>query len=92
MSGKTEQKRIIKFPESERQMWLAKARKFFQGKTIVNVDVLTNEELEDMEWNKSPIVFEFDDGSWAYASSNNSDEMPGSLITSDKSINLIPTI
>ena len=72
--------------------WGNRAKKFLVGKKIVYVRYMKDDELEGMGWNKSNLVIFFDDDSHMFASADDEGNESGVLFTSDKNLEVIPSI
>ena len=76
-----------------REYWGNLASNFLVGKTIRRVRYLTDREREDIAWDKSGLVIEFEDGHGLLAMRDDEGNDAGALWTSSQSeINVIPTI
>ena len=53
--------------------------KQLENKKVVKVRYLTDQELKDFGWSKSPLVIMFDDGSYIFAQSDNEGNNAGCL-------------
>ena len=47
---------------AERQRWTEHARQHLQGRTIVQVEYMEDEEARDLDWSELPLVLTLDDG------------------------------
>ena len=72
--------------------WGTLAKKLLVGKKIVNCDYLSEQEMEMLGWDKSPLVIFFDDGTHIYASADDEGNDGGALFTSNDTLLTIPTI
>ena len=59
--------------------WLRFAREHLEGKRIVNVRYMTNEEVKDMGWYRKNIVLVLDDGTMLFPSSDDEGNDVGSI-------------
>lgn len=64
--------------------WNAQARKLLLGKTIINVNYMTQENADDMGWYSRPIMFELSDGTICYISTDDEGNDGGALFAADK--------
>lgn len=74
------------------EYWGKLAKKLLIGKKVVNCDYLSEQEMEMLGWDKSPLVIFFDDGTHIYASRDDEGNDGGALFTSDDTLSTIPTI
>ena len=89
-----EQIDVIEHSNAElREHWGNLASNFLVGKTIRRVRYLDDREREDIGWDRSGLVIEFNDGHWILAMRDDEGNDAGSIWTSIQSeINVIPTI
>jgi hypothetical protein len=89
-----EQISVIEHSNAElREHWGNLASNFLVGKIIRRVRYLDDREREDIGWDKSGLVIEFNDGHWIIAMRDDEGNEAGSIWTSSQSkINVIPTI
>ena len=76
-----------------REHWGNLASNFLVGKTIRRVRYLTDREREDIAWDRSGLVIEFEDGHWILAMRDDEGNDAGAIWTSSQSeLNIIPVI
>jgi hypothetical protein len=76
-----------------REYWGNLASNFLVGKKIRRVRYLDDREREDIVWDKSGLVIEFEDGHWLLAMRDDEGNDAGALWTSSQSeLNIIPAI
>ena len=76
-----------------REYWGNLASNFLVGKTIRRVRYLTDREREDIAWDRSGLVIEFEDGHWILAMRDDEGNDAGAIWTSSQSeLNIIPVI
>ena len=69
------------------------ASNFLVGKTIRRVRYLDDREREDIAWDSSGLVIEFEDGHWIIAMRDDEGNDAGAIWTSSQSeLNVIPVI
>ena len=59
-----------------------KRAKALEGRKIVKVEYLTQEEADDLGWSSRPICIGLDDGSWIYPSMDDEGNDGGALAIS----------
>jgi hypothetical protein len=64
--------------------WNKKAKEVLLGKTIVSVNYMTQEDADDMGWNKRPVVFKLSGGTICYLSCDDEGNDGGAMFLSDK--------
>ena len=76
-----------------RESWGNLASNFLVGKTIRRVRYLDDREREDIAWDRSGLVIEFEDGHWIIAMRDDEGNDAGAIWTSSQSeLNIIPVI
>jgi hypothetical protein len=76
-----------------REYWGNLASNFLVGKTIRRVRYLGDREREDIAWDSSGLVIEFEDGHWIIAMRDDEGNDAGAIWTSSQSeLNIIPVI
>ena len=70
--------------------WEKKISSNLLGKTIANIEYLTEKEGRDNGWNQLPLVIIFTDGSWLLPMADDEGNNGGALFTSAKEMNVIP--
>ena len=76
-----------------REYWGNLASNFLVGKTIRRVRYLDDREREDIAWDSSGLVIEFEDGHWIIAMRDDEGNDAGAIWTSSQSeLNIIPVI
>jgi len=76
----------------QRIRWEAEARKLLVGRTIAAVRYMTEEESEDSDFDSSPIVIIFDDGSYIFPMRDDEGNDAGALATSNEDTPTLPVI
>lgn len=72
--------------------WNKAARELLQGRTIVKVGYMSEEEAEAMGWSARPIVIELDNGLLLYPSMDDEGNDGGALFTSDEKTPGLPVL
>lgn len=72
--------------------WAEQAANVLLGKTIVKVRYITANEMRDLYWDRSGVVFELNDGTIVYPSQDDEGNGPGALFTSNENTPVIPVI
>ena len=72
--------------------WLKDIKKLLVGKKIVDIDYLTEKELDEIGWSRSAAVFTLNDGQIIYASQDDEGNGPGAIFTSYEKLPIIPVI
>jgi len=80
---------MIKNP---RKYWTDKVDDFLVGRTIVKIEYMPKEEVEDMLWHKTPVVIHLDDGGMLIPSMDDEGNDGGAVITNYKKLGTIPVI
>ena len=76
-----------------REYWGNLASNFLVGKKIRRVRYLDDREREDIAWDSSGLVIEFEDGHWIIAMRDDEGNDAGAIWTSSQSeLNVIPVI
>jgi hypothetical protein len=75
-----------------RKQWESMIAKFLVGKTIKSARYLNDAEMESWGFDRSPVIIEFEDGSWFCPMRDDEGNDGGSLATSDKNLPVIPVI
>lgn len=70
--------------------WTIEAEKLLKGKTIESVRYLTKAEREYMDWDSSPPVIFFSDGSWIMPGRDDEANDGGALFTSHEDLPVLP--
>ena len=76
--------------KSLEKSWLTKIEKVFVGRKIINVELLSKKETEDMDWYSRPCAFQLDNGVWFYPSADDEGNNGGSLFTTAKDLPIVP--
>ena len=84
MSGLDKQK-IIK-------RWNKIANDMLKGQKVKACRYMTEEEMADMDWAKSAIIIEFENGLAIYPSMDDEGNGAGALFTTDKDNDTLPVI
>tara|TARA_R100001510_G_C7481708_1_gene93431 strand:+ start:235 stop:477 length:243 start_codon:yes stop_codon:yes gene_type:complete len=80
---------MIKNP---RKYWTDKVDKYLVGRTIVKVEYLPKEEVEEWMWHKTPIAIHLDNGGILIPSMDDEGNDGGAIITNYKELGVIPVI
>ena len=75
-----------------RKQWESMIAKFLVGKKIKSARYLNDAEMETCGVHRSPVIIEFEDGSWFFPMRDDEGNDGGSLATSDKNLPVIPVI
>jgi hypothetical protein len=75
-----------------KKTWGQEAKKALVGRKIVAVRYMTEEELTDHGWERSPLVMFLDDGTAIYPSSDDEGNGAGALFTTSKQFEIAPVI
>lgn len=68
----------------DEKYWVDYAKKNLEGKKIVSVRYLTDEETKNMGWDEKALVIQFDDGSIIFPSADDEGNGAGALFGQDK--------
>ena len=84
----------MKSKEELEKYWNGKAQFVLKGKTIVDVAYMTEEEAEDWDWYKRPIVMVLNDGTELIVSMDDEGNNGGSLFyaTDETPNGVLPTL
>ena len=74
-----------------KKKWEDQIKKTFLNKKIVAVEYLSKKEANEMDWFNVPCSFKLDNGVWFYPSQDDEGNNGGSLFTTDKKLNVVPT-
>ena len=88
----TQKKAASKPEQSTRDVWATEARKILVGRTIAAVRYMTEEEAADSDFDSSPIVIIFDDGSYIFPMRDDEGNDAGALATSNEDTPTLPVI
>lgn len=72
--------------------WLETSKKLLEGRKIVLVRYMNNEEAESLGWTDRPIVLQLDDGNIIFPSSDDEGNSGGSIFTTDENTPVIPVM
>lgn len=72
--------------------WLKEIRPILVGRTIKSVRYLSDEETDEIGWNRSSIVLELDSGVSLFPSSDDEGNDAGALFTTHEDMQTIPVI
>mgnify|MGYP003312606851 FL=1 len=75
-----------------RKYWTNKVDNFLVGRTIVKIEYMPNEEVEDMMWYKTPVVIHLDDGGMLIPSMDDEGNDGGAILTNYEELGTIPVI
>ncbi len=72
------------------EKWTKKSKEVLEGKTIVEVRYMNDQEMEDIGWSSRPIVFFLNDGTYCTLSQDEEGNDGGVLFYNENGI--LPTI
>ena len=75
-----------------RKYWTKEVAKILEGRTIVKIEYMPEEEVEDMLWYKTPVVIHLDDGGMLIPSMDDEGNDGGAILTNYKNLGTIPVI
>ena len=79
-------------PETLRKHWTDKVRKALVGKTITNVQYVSDKEAEDSMWYNKPVAIQIDNKYWLVPMSDDEGNDGGAIATTIKGLEVIPVI
>ena len=85
-------KQIDTNEQSIQEYWTEKINKELLGRKITKIEYLTQKELDDNMWDKSPIAIELDNRIWLVQMADDEGNDGGSISTNIKNLSVIPTI
>jgi len=85
-------KQIDTNEQSIQEYWTEKINKELLGRKITKIEYLTQKELDDNMWDKSPIAIELDNRIWLVPMADDEGNDGGSISTNIKNLSVIPTI
>jgi len=85
-------KQIDTNEQSIQEYWTEKINKELLGRKITKIEYLTQKELDDNMWDKSPIAIELDNRIWLVPMADDEGNNGGSISTNIKNLSVIPTI
>tara|TARA_R100000353_G_scaffold175083_1_gene144504 strand:- start:1460 stop:1720 length:261 start_codon:yes stop_codon:yes gene_type:complete len=85
-------KQIDTNEQSIQEYWTEKINKELLGRKITKIEYLTQDELDDNMWDKSPIAIELDNRIWLVPMADDEGNDGGSISTNIKNLSVIPTI
>lgn len=85
-------KQIDTNEQSIQEYWTEKINKELLGRKITKIEYLTQKELDDNMWDKSPIAIELDNKIWLVPMADDEGNNGGSISTNIKNLPVIPTI
>lgn len=85
-------KQIDTNEQSIQEYWTEKINKELLGRKITKIEYLTQKELDDNMWDKSPIAIELDNRIWLVPMADDEGNNGGSISTNIKNLPIIPTI
>jgi hypothetical protein len=85
-------KQIDTNEQSIQEYWTEKINKELLGRKITKIEYLTQKELDDNMWDKSPIAIELDNRIWLVPMADDEGNDGGSISTNIKNLPIIPTI
>ncbi len=75
-----------------RKYWTKEVAKRLEGRTIVKIEYMPEEEVKEWMWCKTPVVIHLDDGGILIPSMDDECNDGGSIITNYKTLGTIPVI
>jgi hypothetical protein len=72
--------------------WTGQAAAALEGRTIVRVRYLREEELQSLYWRSTTVVLELDDGTLIFPSRDDEGNDAGALFTNLDDLLVVPTI
>jgi len=75
-----------------RKYWTNKVDDFLVGRTIVKIEYMPKEEVEDMMWYKTPVVIHLDDGGMLIPSMDDEGNDGGAILTNYEKLGTIPVL
>tara|TARA_Y100000004_G_scaffold53443_1_gene59436 strand:+ start:803 stop:1063 length:261 start_codon:yes stop_codon:yes gene_type:complete len=85
-------KQIDTNEQSIQEYWTEKINKELLGRKITKIEYLTQKELDDNMWDRSPIAIELDNRIWLVPMADDEGNDGGSISTNIKNLPIIPTI
>lgn len=85
-------KQIDTNEQSIQEYWTEKINKELLGRKITKIEYLTQDELDNNMWDKSPIAIELDNRIWLVPMADDEGNDGGSISTNIKNLPIIPTI
>ncbi len=68
------------------------ANRLLRGRTISLVRYITDDEMEQLGWDRKGVVIQFDDDSIIYPSMDDEGNGPGAIFTNSDELAVIPVI
>jgi len=81
--------KIIENPEAH---WTELISDKLVGKKIVDVQYVTQDEVDDQDWSRRPIAIQLDDGNWLVPMSDDEGNDGGSITTTFEDLQVIPVL
>ena len=75
-----------------RKYWTKEVAKRLEGRTIVKIEYMSEEEVKEWMWHKTPVVIHLDDGGMLIPSMDDEGNDGGAIITNDDKLGTIPVI
>ena len=85
-------KQIDTNEQSIQEYWTEKINKELLGRKITKIEYLTQDELDNNMWDRSPIAIELDNRIWLVPMADDEGNDGGSISTNIKNLPIIPTI
>ena len=85
-------KQIDTNEQSIQEYWTEKINKELLGRKITKIEYLTQDEVDNNMWYKSPIAIELDNRIWLVPMADDEGNDGGSISTNIKNLSVIPTI
>jgi len=78
--------------QSIQEYWTEKISKELLGKKITKIEYLTQDEVDNNMWYKTPIAIQLDNRIWLIPMADDEGNDGGSISTNIKNLQIIPTI
>ncbi len=75
-----------------RNLWTRRVEKALLGKKITKIEYLSNEEVENNMWYKTPVAIQLDNKYWLIPMADDEGNNGGSISTTIKDLPVIPVI
>ena len=70
--------------------WRKKMLEKLRGRSIVNVRIMTDEEMEDLGWYSKSVVLQLDDGNLLFFSQDDEGNNAGACFTTFEDLPILP--
>ena len=78
--------------EALEKSWADRVKKLLVGRTIVDVQFMTQANAAELGWSRRPVILVLDDGNLVYPSSDDEGNDGGSLFTNSETLDTIPSL